>query len=482
VSRVRGRVALALLAPFLAVACGGDGGTPDGDGPASSSAVDRATNVLLVVCDTLRADRLGPYGGELNTPATDRLAARGVTWEDNRAQGCWTLPSMLSMMTGRYIGVKSRALPANQPSMADLMSEAGFACGAFVANGVAGPERDFDRSFDEYQLFVPETEADRVAGEFLAWRDSLADPQQRWFGWVHFMDPHSPYGPTLEPGARLPAAEPGLREAWDRSEDFIRQRVPDYDEQPVVKGRAFMLLVRAEYDIEVERFDRGLGRLLDGLEERGELDSTLVVLASDHGEALYENPLYPGLLAQRFGEERGVQLASLQAEGHDYWYFPETWNTPLIMSGPGLARGVVGRGMSANIDILPTILAATGVDGPDDLDGLDLVGRTSVEREHVFAYGRDTTAAIDTAGNFWVEMPRKLSGIARDELRSGLLYSLEKGRFGLRGRRGDDSSIASALVERIEEWRGGLTLEPNQQVDEGADRILIELGYVEGED
>lgn len=467
---VRSLVA-AFLAPLPLLAC--DASTADRE-------ADAITGVLLVVCDTLRADRLDPYGGDVGTPATARLARRGVLWEDHRAQGCWTLPSMLSLMTGRYVGATSRALPTGQATLPELLSEAGFVSGAFVANGVAGPERGFDRGFDEFRLFVPETNAEQVAGAFLDWRDGVAAQPERWFAWVHLMDPHEPYGPEPRAGEALPAVDRAQLAAWRRTEELLREAVPGYDQQYDAKGRNFILRTRARYDKDVRAFDRGLGVLLDGLAQRGELDSTLVVLASDHGEALYEHPVYPGLLTERLRErEEGLQLAGVLAQGHRHWFFPETWRTPLIVSGPGFERGAVGRGMSANIDIAPTVLEALGIDPPSGFDGTSLRGTLAIDRAHSFAYGNEATAVVDTSGRTWVDLPREMSGIDDPERRSGVLYRLDEQRYGLIDRYRTAPELVVELTARIDAWRETLTFEPNLDVDDSADRILIELGYVD---
>ncbi|WP_419185862.1 sulfatase [Rohdeia mirabilis] len=472
---------LGLLVAALLCGCGGsDGPSSSGAGPTAGASVH---GVLLVVCDTLRADRLDPYGGDVGTPHVNRLAERGVVWEQNRAQGCWTLPSMISMMTGRWISERSRGVPKDQPTLADLLSEEGFRTGAFVANAVASPQRGFARSVDHFDQLTYSDPADVVAKRFLDWKAGLDLQDERpWFGWVHFMDPHMPYEPDerfLRPQAPVSSAQ---RDAWKRAEYEIEQFLPgSAAARQGTNGRQFIRGIRQAYDGEVRSFDHGLGLILDALEASGELDTTLVVLAADHGEAMFENPIYPGEKDALLDDEpRSLALGRWLAYDHKHWYFPQTWNTPLIVSGPGFERGVVGEGMSANIDILPTILAAVGAHVPDDLDGTSLVGRTTVERELVFGHGRDTTAVIDGAGNFWVEMPRELSGVRDPQRPSGLLFQLSQGPLYLTDRSRQEPELAASLRQRIDEWRATTTLRTNLDVDDSADQILIDLGYVEG--
>lgn len=474
-----GRVGLTVAA--LLCGCGGsdEASLPD-DGSATA-----VKGVLLVVCDTLRADRLDPYGGDVGTPQVNRLAERGVVWEENRAQGCWTLPSMISMMTGRWISERSRGVPKDQPTLADLLSEEGFRTGAFVANAVASPERGFARSVDHFDQLTFADPAAVVSERFLEWHAGLDSKDERpWFGWVHFMDPHMPYEPAerfVRPQAPVSDAQ---RDAWKRAEYQIEQVLPG---NPAVrqgsKGRQFIRGLRQAYDGEVRSFDHGLGLILDALEGSGELDSTLIILAADHGEAMFEHPNYPGEQQAVLDKEpRSIPLARWLAYDHKHWFFPQTWNTPLIISGPGFDRGAVGEGLSANIDILPTILAAVGASAPADLDGTSLLGRTTVERELVFGHGRDTTAVIDSAGNFWVEMPRELSGVRDLKRPSGLLFQLSQGPLYLTDRSRQEPELAASLRGRIDEWRSKITLRTNLDVDDSADQILIDLGYVEDGD
>jgi|GEM_PF-6148303 len=132
------RTASALVALFALVG----GASEDGDDTAVREDATRATNVLLVVVDTLRADRLGCYGAERPTsPRIDAFAAAGTRYANNRSQGPWTLPSMVSLMSGLYVTQETKALPTDRPVLAELVSEAGDETAAFVGNPVAGRAR-----------------------------------------------------------------------------------------------------------------------------------------------------------------------------------------------------------------------------------------------------------------------------------------------------------------------------------------------------
>ena len=101
----------------------------------------RAPNVLLIVLDTVRADRLSLYGyGRDTTPNLARLARRGVRFDRARSTAPWTLPSHASMFTGRWpheLAVeRHRPLDATYPTLAEFLRDRGYATVGVVANTV----------------------------------------------------------------------------------------------------------------------------------------------------------------------------------------------------------------------------------------------------------------------------------------------------------------------------------------------------------
>ena len=97
----------------------------------------RSANVVLFVVDTLRADYLGCYGyPRATSDRIDALAARGTRYEDARSQGSWTIPSMLSMLSGLYVTTGEERLPPDRATLADVVRDAGIETAAFVANAV----------------------------------------------------------------------------------------------------------------------------------------------------------------------------------------------------------------------------------------------------------------------------------------------------------------------------------------------------------
>ena len=120
-----------------------------------------APNVLLIVLDTVRADHLSLYGYRRPTsPTLERLARRGVRFDEARATAPWTLPSHASLFTGRWpheLGVKwLTPWRGNDPTLAEYLGSRGYATAGFVANTLycsydSGLGRGFTR-YDDYIL------------------------------------------------------------------------------------------------------------------------------------------------------------------------------------------------------------------------------------------------------------------------------------------------------------------------------------------
>jgi choline-sulfatase len=284
--------------------------------PAAETAAARS--FLLVTVDTLRADRVGAYGdGTARTPAMDALAARGARFTRAFATAPITLTSHASLMTGRYPAGHggrhngTRIDPA-VPTLAERLSQADFATGAFVAAFPLDRRFGLNRGFETYDDRMPRGGDGRLANErpgrvvvdeALAWLQ--ANRARRFFLWVHLFEPHAPYGDAR---TGQPAA--------------------------------------ARYGEEVAEADRQLARLVDALGEQRE--TTLIAVTSDHGEA--------------FGEHGEI--------AHSIFVYDTTLRVPLLLAGPGLAPRTIDAPVSL-VDVAPTVLTRLGVTRLD-ADGMDL--------------------------------------------------------------------------------------------------------------
>jgi len=456
------------------------------DGEAADQAA-RPKNVLLFVVDTLRADRLGAYGYERDTsPNIDAFASEATLWLDNRSQSNWTNPSMVSLMTGLWVTRDEQVLPQRFPALAELFQRNGFATGAFVANKTLTTGRGFQRGFDEFEfLNLPGGE---VVASFTKWLDRrrASGDERGFFAWVHLIDPHTPYEPQphfdVFEGPR-PGRDELVRRWAREGVNVLGTDDPRSMEEFRAAARSMEELSNS-YDGEVLQADAAFGRALEYLRRTGLLDDTLIVFAADHGELLHEYLEYPmEREARREGfamKGRPFGLADHFAYGHRAWFYPELWNTPLIVRGPGFAHGERRSGLSANIDIFPTVLAATGISFAGERPGIDLARADLAQREHVFAHGFETNAVLEASGLQLVDSPPKRFLLPDSAPRVHELFDLSTGPE-LLPLQDERPSEAERLADVVKAWRG--RAHRGDAVDRldtsEAREALRELGYLE---
>lgn len=280
----------------------------------------RRLNVVLVTIDTLRPDRLGCYGyANIETPNLDRLAQRGVLFENAVAQAPLTAPSHASMMTGldptahtvRDTG--GFALPASHPTLATILQQRGWDTAAFVGSSVLkkrfGLNRGF-RVYDDEMGANRERRAGEVVDRAIRWLDSQSG--RPFFLWVHVYDPHLPYDPPSPFAGKY-------------------------------RGRP--------YDGEIAYTDQQLGRLFQAVAGKSRPENTLLAVLSDHGESFSEHGEY----------------------AHGVFLYDTTLRIAFLMAGPGVPAGVRVKQQARTIDLLPTVLELSGVKRPPAAQGASLV-------------------------------------------------------------------------------------------------------------
>ncbi|MDQ3698120.1 MAG: sulfatase [Gemmatimonadota bacterium] len=319
-------------------------------------------NVLLLVLDTVRASSLGLYGYHRATTPNLRAFAEGgtvFTWAFSTAP--WTLPSHASMLTGLYPYEHGAdwqtALPRSAPSLTEHLRGHGYVTGSFVGNRFLGYEYGLDRGFIRVEaypvtvsevvrsasigrrLFEPGSLLRRITGyqnvlgrktagdvneAFLEWRES--NPGRPFFALLNYIDAHVPY---LAPsrfrevmGDTLERRNPMFQWGWEWSRNDIRAEM-------------------AAYDAAIAYVDHKVDRLLDELDARGDIDNTIVIITSDHGE--------------QFGEHGHMQ--------HSASLYLNSIHVPLIVHAPGRvpARRTVSSPVSLR-DLPQTILDLAGLE------------------------------------------------------------------------------------------------------------------------
>ena len=325
----------------------------------------RADAIVLITVDTLRADRLGAYGSSLGlTPNLDLLAQNSDRFNFAYAPAPFTLPSVASMMTGRYpeeLGIlkNSGKVPASVPTIAGRLHQQRWATGAVVSNFVLHPWsglksgfRNFDASFDEEEAKrgIRERTASSTTDAAIKMLEWLVVARPNFFFWVHYQDPHGPYTPPGDRRARYlehEHAASGGRRSLELDPRGLGG-LPDYQFLEPHRDVGFY---RAGYDGEVSYMDEQLGRLLGWLQARGVLKRTAVIFAADHGES--------------FGED-------------DYWFAhgehlnEATLRVPLLIHVPGRAPRV-REDLAALTDLSATLLGLAGVAHDPESPGRDLL-------------------------------------------------------------------------------------------------------------
>ena len=235
---------------------------------------------MIVTVDTLRADAIGPYGGAVETPAFDRLAAESVRFSAARSSMPTTRPSHAALLTGRMpreTGVLSNRHPLieAEETLAESLASQGWMTSAFVSSRILGPESGFTQGFDDYSSPERRRNGEDTMSLALEWMRSRK--RNPFFTWIHLYDCHMPYTP---PAHLVPRAhnshdlylegEQWAREALRASRGYLSQEQLE---------RARQL-----YDGEVRYSDVQLGRLLTFLDQASLDEKTLLVVTSDHGE------------------------------------------------------------------------------------------------------------------------------------------------------------------------------------------------------
>ena len=388
--------------------------------------------VIFVLLDTMRADRLSALGYDRpTTPALDALAAHGALFARHYANAHATRSSMPQLMSGRYyhrniLGPfqperEPREYPFNRPDptailLPELLRRHGYQTLGVSAHWWVIAQSFFGSHFDRLDLIdvdarLAHADATEVTDRALAlWR--ARDPSRPLFLYLHYMDMHLP---RFIPDDGLEVAIPG----YDWKARFRPSGEPLFDRERRRWDRAdasdFTQLDRrhfaAVYDARVRHTDNQLARLLAAVRaDDPELRDTLIVVTADHGEEL--------------GEDGRTDHTDSLAEAVQH--------IPWIMTGRGVAAGQRVPGLTANVDVLPTVLAALGLPLPAGVrvDGraqLDAEGRVVAEHERTAVYYAWEDYRAVRSGRYLFRQNLEGSGRARC-LGREILYRLEGAR------------------------------------------------------
>lgn len=318
--------------------------------------------IFLYVIDTLRADALVAYGGDLEiAPQMNAFAREAATYLNARAPSSWTLPSVVSLLTGldpdRH-GVMAGKLqydPDRHESLQQLLGDRGYRTvgisQSFIVSSSYGVDAGFGSFFLSDHLNGHQLRSQEARGMLVSWLSQSAE-ESPIFAYLHTVDPHSPYSPPPDLREAAGAPPPGQL--------ALEAGVPSAGQQIDSAGIAYL---RALYEGEVRYADREFGRFVELLKWLGLYDGSYVILTADHGE--------------EFAEHGGFE--------HGRTLFEEVLRIPLIVKYPN-ARWAGQRIESpvSLVDLAPTLLPAHAERSNSSFDGEALPGPTGPRRRAIY--------------------------------------------------------------------------------------------------
>lgn len=243
-------------------------------------------NVLLLVCDTLRADHLGCYGYKRPTsPAIDQFAENALLFENAMSSAPWTRPSMGSLFTSLYPHQHQAfywedTLDNSYLTMAEIFRNHNYSTFAIQTNVLLTEYYNFHQGFQYFNEIINE-KAEKVTTKFNSW--VTKNCKKPFFAYLHFMDVHLPYeaprdfNKIFEP-KKFNSVLDGVAGAYE-------VRILNEIGLSSQEKQHFINL----YDAEIRYFDHYFGQIINKLKEIGMFNNTIVILTSDHGEEFWEH-------------------------------------------------------------------------------------------------------------------------------------------------------------------------------------------------
>ena len=364
----------------------------DSASPPRGPMAKRKPNVLLIVCDQLRADMLGAHGGAGCTPNLDALAAQSVVCDRAYCVQPVCVPVRMTLLTGLHPATCPLRIPPSVPTLPGVLADAGWhtaaigkmhmvpprgpygfrelalaedtGCGMFLDDYHPWLAQqglyEWEHGLTNYDILpavssLPEEKTvtawtgERVV-EFLRSRRSSAEP---FFLVASFVKPHPPYDPPqpwLDRVASLEVPKPlGLERPPESYPEAVRLRRAAYQESEAAR-LGLTETIRTHYMALTAQIDHEVGRILQAIDAQGMTDDTLILFCSDHGDFLGDHHLF----MKFFPYESAARI-------------------PLLVRAPGHAAGRSQTPVT-HLDVVPTILDFCGLTSPDGCQGEGILG------------------------------------------------------------------------------------------------------------
>lgn len=411
-------------------------------------------NVILITIDTLRADRLGSYGHKRDSsPNIDSLAEKGVLFENAYSQSSWTYPSMASMHTSLYptqVGITRFQNRINDKliTISEFLKNNFYNTYAVVSNIVVSEIFGFGQGFDQFEETYGDYGQDATSKITTSTAINFIkkNKDNKFFLWVHYMDPHShyinhdefDYGSTYK--GRLPS------KINTKFLNKIKNSLEITD----------LNYINDLYDEEISYTDKYIGELIESLNKLGIEENTIIILTADHGEEFMERTRF----------------------GHGHSLYQELIRVPLIVYNP-LEPKQSGKRVTKNVEvryIAKTILDITN-SGDNSFDGYNLF---DVETENV-SYGIVWSELSKTKNTVYLD-DWKL--IADTEKPSFELFNLKEDPYEQTNQfnsdRPDIAEVKKILIAKLSEHNNLKTAEIKKiRLEEENIKKLKALGYLQ---
>lgn len=349
---------------------------------------ERTENIILITIDSLRADFLQLYGGQVATPNLESLAEKSVVYQNTFSTSSHTKQSFPGILASSYPTSGGVNHFGNRSSIAYYFHKGGFATAGFHSNPLLVRSRGYAQGFDTFEDCLENNQKNETKtnqkkheplmatsavleslyrtcpqlynhlkkvyrkfqrkrkGVSLAYEPGevinkhvfswLKDQSGRFFLWIHYMDVHFPY-----------AVSEMVSPPDQRQEALALTKKMAHDPNKLTENELSRL--KDLYSREIIYVDNCLGRLFDFLKQHNIWDNALVAITSDHGEAFME---------------------------HDAWFhgdylYNEFIQVPLIIKNPNWQPQTINKPVSL-IDLAPTIVTEAGLEMPATFEGKPL--------------------------------------------------------------------------------------------------------------
>jgi arylsulfatase A-like enzyme len=442
---------------------------------------ERVPNVVFIVMDTVRADHLSLYGyPRRTTPGLEAFARGATTYDRAYAPSNMTLSTHAALFTGKYASEHGahydegwsagRPLAPGLETIAQTLSARGYATGSIAANYVyLGTEFGLDRGFQYLDARPPRAFFGAPWNFYLRARlatwaaaafslpprthllargaEEINDSAISWLGrtsrrrpfflFVNYMDAHAPCIAPEEFDRRFPGRDPA------EPVDLADRLLVDMGNGRLKMTAGQRADLEARYDGAIAYVDEQVSVLLGKLRSMGVYDSTLIVVASDHGEA--------------FGDHGII--------GHGTSNYEDQIHVPMLVKRPGQLESERVVGPVSLLEIFPMISGHPGDAFPVVSESFPMRGPLSLK-----SYCRSGTALVSGTRKVIVNTRG-----ARE------LYDVRSDPGELRNLASQDVAGTARLSSEVRAWQRSLVKRASDQkrpIDPELERRLRALGYI----